>query len=56
MFLFLFRDDGFLPAVAIIQGDGKWLMLQGAKVFNDVTDDVTAWQLLPEPYRPERSE
>ena len=51
-----FRDDGFLPAVAIIQEDGKWLMLQGAKGFNDVTDDVTAWQPLPEQYRPERSE
>ena len=51
-----FRDDGFLPAVVIIQEDGKWLMLQGAKGFNDVTDDVTAWQPLPEQYRPERSE
>ena len=51
-----FRSAGFLPATAIISENGRWSMLQGAKGFNDVTEDVIAWRPLPEPYRPERSE
>ena len=50
-----FISDGLLPAVAIISENGRWLMLQGAKGFNDVTEYVIAWQPLPEPYCPERS-
>ena len=46
-----FISDGLLPAVAIISENGRWLMLQGAKGFNDVTEYVIAWQPLPEPYR-----
>lgn len=51
-----FRSAGFLPATAIISENGRWSMLQGAKGFNDVTEDVIAWRPLPEPYHPERSE
>ena len=51
-----FRSAGFLPATAIISENGRWSMLQGAKGFNDVTEDVIAWRPLPEPYRPERSD
>ena len=51
-----FISDGLLPAVAIISENGRWLMLQGAKGFNDVTEYVIAWQPLPEPYRAERSD
>ena len=29
-------------------------MLQGAKGFNDVTEDVIAWRPLPEPYCPKK--
>lgn len=50
-----FKSAGFLPATAIISENGRWSMLQGAKGFNDVTEDVIAWRPLPEPYRPERS-
>lgn len=50
-----FRSAGFLPATAIISENGRWNMLQGAKGFNDVTEDVIAWRPLPEPYRPERN-
>lgn len=46
-----FRSAGFLPATAIISENGRWSMLQGAKGFNDVTEDVIAWRPLPEPYR-----
>ena len=49
-----FRSAGFLPATAIISENGRWSMLQGAKGFNDVTDDVIAWRPLPEPYRPKK--
>ena len=49
-----FRSAGFLPATAIISENGRWSMLQGAKGFNDVTEDVIAWRPLPEPYRPEK--
>ena len=51
-----FRSAGFLPAVAIISENGRWIMLQGAKGFNDVTEDVIAWRPLPELYRPKRSD
>ena len=51
-----FRSAGFLPATAIISENGRWSMLQGAKGFNDVTEDVIAWRPLPEPYRPKRSD
>lgn len=51
-----FKSDGFLPATAIISGNGRWSMLQGAKGFNDVTEDVIAWRPLPELYRPKRSD
>ena len=51
-----FRSAGFLPATAIISENGRWSMLQGAKGFNDVTNDVISWRHLPEPYRPERSD
>lgn len=47
-----FRSVGFLPATAIISENGRWSMLQGAKGFDDVTEDVIAWRPLPEPYRP----
>lgn len=49
-----FRSAGFLPATAIISENGRWSMLQGAKGFNDVTEDVIAWRPLPEPYRPKK--
>ena len=49
-----FRSAGFLPATAIISENGRWSMLQGAKGFNDVTEDVIAWRTLPEPYRPKK--
>lgn len=49
-----FRSAGFLPATAIISENGSWSMLQGAKGFNDVTEDVIAWRTLPEPYRPKK--
>ena len=49
-----FRSAGFLPATAIISENGRWNMLQGAKGFNDVTEDVIAWRPLPEPYRPKK--
>lgn len=49
-----FKSDGFLPATAIISENGRWSMLQGAKGFNDVTEDVIAWRPLPEPYRPKK--
>lgn len=48
-----FRSAGFLPATAIISENGRWSMLQGAKGFNDVTEDVIAWRTLPGPYRKE---
>ena len=51
-----FKSDGFLPATAIISENGRWSMLQGAKGFNDVTEDVIAWRPLPELYRPKRSD
>ena len=51
-----FRSAGFLPATAIISENGRWSMLQGAKGFNDVTQDVIAWRPLPELYRPKRSD
>ena len=51
-----FRSAGFLPATAIISENGRWSMLQGAKGFNDVTEDVIAWRPLPELYRPKRSD
>lgn len=49
-----FRSAGFLPATAIISENGRWSMLQGAKGFNDVTENVIAWRPLPEPYRPKK--
>lgn len=49
-----FKSAGFLPATAIISENGRWSMLQGAKGFNDVTEDVIAWRPLPEPYRPKK--
>ena len=49
-----FKSDGFLPATAIISENGRWSMLQGAKGFDDVTEDVIAWRPLPEPYRPKK--
>ena len=49
-----FKSDGFLPATAIISENGRWSMLQGAKGFNDVTEDAIAWRPLPEPYRPKK--
>ena len=49
-----FRSAGFLPATAIISENGRWSMLQGAKGFNDVTENVIAWGPLPEPYRPKK--
>lgn len=48
-----FKSDVFLPGVAIVAENGRWLILQGAEGFNDVTDDVIAWMPLPDPYRPE---
>lgn len=51
-----FKSAGFLPATAIISENGRWSMLQGAKGFNDVTEDVIAWRPLPEPYQAERSD
>ena len=51
-----FRSAGFLPATAIISENGRWSMLQGAKGFNDVTEDVIAWRPLPELYHPKRSD
>lgn len=50
-----FRGSGFQPVIAFISESGRWLMLQGAKGYNDITNDVIAWCPLPEPYRPERS-
>ena len=49
-----FRNAGFLPGTAIISENGRWSMLQGAKGFDDVTEDVIAWRPLPEPYRPKK--
>ena len=49
-----FKSAGFLPATAIISENGRWSMLQGAKGFDDVTEDVIAWRPLPEPYRPKK--
>ena len=49
-----FKSDGFLPAMAIISEKLRWNMLQGAKGFDDVTEDVIAWRPLPEPYRPKK--
>ena len=51
-----FINDGFIPAIAIVSENGKWLMLQGAKGFNDITDYVIAWRPLPKSYKPKRSD
>ena len=50
-----FKCTGFQPVIAHLSEESRWMMLQGAKGFNDVTNKVSAWRPLPEPYRPERS-
>ena len=49
-----FKCTGFQPVIAHLSEEGRWMMLQGAKGFNDITDRVSAWRPLPAPYRPER--
>ena len=51
-----FKCTGFQPVIAHLSEEGRWMMLQGAKGFNDVTNKVSAWRPLPEPYKPEGSE
>lgn len=46
-----FKCTGFQPVIAHLSEEGRWMMLQGAKGFNDVTNKVSAWRPLPEPYR-----
>ena len=51
-----FKCTGFQPVIAHLSEEGRWMMLQGAKGFNDITDRVSAWRPLPEPYRSEKAE
>lgn len=46
-----FKCTGFQPVIAHLSEEGRWMMLQGTKGFNDITDRVSAWRPLPEPYR-----
>ena len=51
--LISFKCTWFHPVVAHLSEMGRWMMLQGAKGFDDVTDQVYAWRPMPDPYRPE---
>lgn len=47
-----FKCSGFIPVIAFLSESKRWLMLQGANGFNDITNAVSAWRPLPEPYKP----
>lgn len=47
-----FKCSGFIPVMAFLSESKRWLMLQGANGFNDITNAVSAWRPLPEPYKP----
>ena len=51
-----FKCTGFQPVIAHLSEESRWMMLQGAKGFNDVTENVIAWRPLPAPYMPEKTE
>lgn len=51
-----FKCTGFQPVIAHLSEECRWMMLQGAKGFNDITDRVSAWRPLPEPYKPGKTE
>lgn len=40
------------PLIATFYGNDTWKMLQGVNGLIDITNEVIAWQPLPEPYQP----